>query len=68
MKAKITLVVLSLSFICMGLFAQIPKVYNKENTGAGSPLPPLPVIRIGYLWVEISGYVVMAECDPCYVA
>jgi hypothetical protein len=41
---KKTLAIL-LCFVYMGLFAQIPLVYNVENTGASYPLPPLPTIN-----------------------
>jgi hypothetical protein len=42
MKAKITIASLLLNFICLGSFAQIPLVYNAENTGSGFSPPPLP--------------------------
>src|SRR6185369_2850192 len=42
MKRKITLVGIFLQLVCMGLVAQLPRYYNKENTGAGFPAPPLP--------------------------
>ncbi|MEJ7589475.1 MAG: hypothetical protein WKI04_18130 [Ferruginibacter sp.] len=42
MKAKITIVAFFLNIICLGLFAQIPLVYNVENTGASCAPPPLP--------------------------
>jgi hypothetical protein len=41
---KCTLAAMLLYLLCMGSFAQIPLVYNKENTGAHHPLPPLPPI------------------------
>ena len=44
MKIKITLATFFLTLICLGLFAQIPLVYNKENTGAAFKLPALPTI------------------------
>ena len=44
MKSKITILILLLNFICAGLFAQLPYVYNKENTGAACTKPPLPAI------------------------
>ncbi|MEO5562181.1 MAG: T9SS type A sorting domain-containing protein [Chitinophagaceae bacterium] len=39
---KFTIVAILLNFICVGLFAQIPRVYTSENTGAGTAPPPLP--------------------------
>ena len=43
-KIKITLAVLFLNLGCLGSFAQVPLVYNKENTGAAFKSPPLPTI------------------------
>ena len=43
-KIKISLVTLFLNFVCIGLFAQVPLVYNKENTGAALKPPVLPTI------------------------
>src|SRR5688572_26130834 len=45
MKAKFTIAAFLLSFICLGLSAQIPLVYNTENTGSGFPAPPLPPLN-----------------------
>jgi hypothetical protein len=45
MKAKFTIAAFLLSFICLGLSAQIPLVYNAENTGSGFPAPPLPPLN-----------------------
>ena len=45
MKSKITILILLLNFICVGLFAQIPFVYNKENTGAACTKSPLPALN-----------------------
>jgi hypothetical protein len=45
MKAKFTLAAFFLNFICLGLLAQIPRVYPAENTGAGLPPPPLPSLN-----------------------
>jgi hypothetical protein len=42
---KCTIAAMLLNLICMGSFAQIPLVYNKENTGAHYPSPPLPAIN-----------------------
>lgn len=44
MKAKITILFFLLNAMGIGLFAQVPLVYNKENTGAACTKPPLPVI------------------------
>ena len=44
MKLKFTIVALFVNFLSLGLFGQIPRVYNKENTGAGFAPPPLPTI------------------------
>ncbi len=44
MKAKFTIVMLLLCSIYSGLLAQIPLVYNVENTGASCTPPPLPTI------------------------
>ncbi len=44
MKIKITLAALFLNFVCTGLFAQAPLVYNKENTGTAFAPPVLPTL------------------------
>ena len=44
MKLKITIVAVFLHLLPFGLLAQVPLVYNKENTGSAFPLPPLPTI------------------------
>src|SRR4051812_33263414 len=64
MKSKFTFLMLLLCSMCTGLLAQIPLVYNVENTGTGCappPLPPLsqlPVIEPlpdPFLWANGSG-------------
>lgn len=42
MKAKFTIAAFFLNFICLGLFAQLPLVYNAENTGTNCMPPLLP--------------------------
>lgn len=42
MKTKITIVAIFLNFLCLGLSAQLPRVYHVENTGAGYAPPSLP--------------------------
>jgi hypothetical protein len=44
MKVKITIACCLLTFVSIGLSAQVPFVYNKENTGAACTKPPLPTI------------------------
>lgn len=44
MKAKVIIISLCLSYVPMGLMAQIPLVYNSENTGEGLTPPPLPTL------------------------
>jgi hypothetical protein len=44
MKAKFTIAAFLLNFLCLGLLAQPPLVYNAENTGAGYPAPSLPTL------------------------
>src|SRR3982751_1582736 len=44
MEIKISIAAFLLSLICVGLFAQAPLVYNKENTGAAFKRPALPAI------------------------
>src|SRR5688500_17845011 len=44
MKTKFTVLAVLLRFISLALFAQVPLAYDKENTGAGHPAPPLPTI------------------------
>lgn len=44
-KLKLTLATLFINLIFQGLIAQVPLVYNKENTGAAFKLPPLPAIN-----------------------
>jgi len=45
MKINSTIAALLLNFISVSLFAQIPTVYAKENTGAAFVPPPLPAIN-----------------------
>lgn len=45
MKQKATFAAIFLHFICLGLFAQVPLVYQVENTGANFAAPPLPTIN-----------------------
>lgn len=43
MKQKFTIAGLLLNFICLGLRARHPLVFNDENAGAGYlPVPSLP--------------------------
>ncbi|HEX6427137.1 MAG TPA: hypothetical protein VF008_05600, partial [Niastella sp.] len=42
MKAKFTIVAILMNLISVGLLAQIPLVYQVENTGASCTPPPLP--------------------------
>jgi hypothetical protein len=44
MKAKFTIAAF-LNFLCLGLFAQIPLVYNVENSGSAFPPPLLPAFN-----------------------
>ncbi|MES1218511.1 MAG: hypothetical protein ABUT20_23595 [Bacteroidota bacterium] len=45
MKTKITIVAFFLDLICLGSSAQVPLVYNVENTGAHYAPPPLPSLN-----------------------
>ncbi|GAB2966706.1 hypothetical protein GCM10027048_41570 [Hymenobacter coalescens] len=42
MNIKSTLLALGLSFVSLGLAAQIPLVYTSENTGGSCTAPALP--------------------------
>jgi hypothetical protein len=64
MKAKITILALFLHFVSLGVFAQIPLVYNSENTGAGATPPLLPAfsdlpvvepLTDPFIWSDGSG-------------
>jgi hypothetical protein len=44
MKLKITIASFCLNLICLGTFAQLPLVYDKENTGSHFAPPVLPTI------------------------
>ena len=44
MKVKCTIAVILMNLIAMGLLAQIPLVYQVENTGAACTPPPLPAL------------------------
>ncbi|MDR3219925.1 MAG: carbohydrate binding domain-containing protein [Dysgonamonadaceae bacterium] len=42
--SRFAVLLLLLNFVLMNLSAQIPYVYNVENTGTGYPAPPLPTL------------------------